>query len=182
MLLFMSTCVFAQGPGQLDDGLPVESQSPTKETADGIERDGYRIQQSIELGYRVTDTTGSVPMYDTLVNLQTGPRILDQSLSMQSLTHEGLFDSLTASSFGWGGDPSNAARLRAVKYRIFNFTASFRRYQNYFNYNLFANPLNPPHWHPRRECRQLAPRVLQPTSDVRLRTNAVSATPVQPIA
>jgi hypothetical protein len=29
------------------------------------------------------------------------------------------------------------------KYRLYNFDASFRRDQNYFDYNLFANPLNP---------------------------------------
>lgn len=136
--------VLAQGPGQIDDGLPVSSQVPAKNAAEGIERDGFRIQQSVELGYRVTDLTGSTAMYDTLVNLQTGPRILEQSLAMQSMMHDSFIDSLTANSFGWGGDPSNGLRLRAIKYRLYNFSASFRRYQNYFDYNLFANPLNPP--------------------------------------
>ncbi len=136
--------MLAQGPGQTNDGQPVSSQAPGKEMPEGIEKDGYRIVQSLELGGRVTNTTGSEAMYDTLTNIQSGPRVLEQSLSMQSTTHEGLFDSLTASSFGWGGDPSNAARLRIVKYRVYNFTASFRRDQNYFDFDLFANPLNPP--------------------------------------
>jgi hypothetical protein len=144
ILLVVSTRSSAQGPGQLDNGLPVEVQAPPQKPPEGIEKDGYRIMQSIELGYRVTDAYGSVPMFDTLVNLQSGPRILSQSLFMQSLNHDNLFDTLTASSFGWGGDPSNAARLRVLKYRIYDFTASFRRDQNYFNYDLFANPLNPP--------------------------------------
>ncbi len=144
ILLLAAGYGFAQGPGQTDEGLPVSSQAPGKNAPEGIERYGYRIQQSIELGGRVTDVYGSRPMYDTLTNLQSGTRLLSQSLSMQSLTHDGLFDSLTASSFGWGGDPSNAARLRIVKFRLYNFTASFRRDQNYFNYDLFANPLNPP--------------------------------------
>lgn len=134
----------AQGPGQVVDGLPVSSEAPAKNAPEGIERNGFRIQQSVELGYRVTDLTGSAPMYDTLVNLQTGPRILSQDLSMQSMTHDNFFDSLTASSFGWGGDPSNGVRLRAIKYRLYNFNASFRRDQNFFDYDLFANPLNPP--------------------------------------
>ena len=52
--------------------------------------------------------TGSGDMYDTLVNLQTGPRILDQTLSMQSVDHQGLlFDNLYLNSLGWGGDPNN---------------------------------------------------------------------------
>ena len=79
---------FAQGPGQIDDGLPVSSQLAAKNAPEGIEKDGFRIQQSVEFGYRVTDVTGSVPMYNTLVNLQTGPRILEQSLEMQSMTHD----------------------------------------------------------------------------------------------
>jgi hypothetical protein len=144
LLFILAPSLVAQGPGQLDNGVPVSSQAPSKETPEGVEHGGYRIQQSIEFGFRVTDLAGSAPMYDTLVNLETGPRILQQSLSMQSLNHDGIFDSLSASSFGWGGDPSNGARLRAVKYRLFNFTASFRRDQNFFDYDLFANPLNPP--------------------------------------
>ncbi len=48
------------------------------------------MHSSVELGYRSNDLTGSGDMYDTLVNLQTGPRILDQTLSMQSLDHQGL--------------------------------------------------------------------------------------------
>ena len=114
LFLTLTVSLVAQGPGQMTDGLPVSSQTPSKEVPEGIERGGYRIQQSVELGFRVTDLTGSAPMYDTLVNLETGPRILEQSLSMQSLNHDGLFDSLSASSFGWGGDPSNGARLRAA--------------------------------------------------------------------
>jgi hypothetical protein len=66
-------------------------------------------------------------------------------LSMQSATHDGvLFDDLFASSFGWGGDPSNAFRLRLDKNKWYDFRASFRRDQNRFDYNLLANPLNPP--------------------------------------
>ena len=83
-------------------------------------------------------------MYDTLVNYQSGARILEQSLTMQSLTHEDIFDTLTLNSFGWGGDPEQAARLRVAKYRWYNFTGSYQHMQNYFDYDLLANPLNPP--------------------------------------
>ena len=63
-------------------------------------------------------------MYDTLVNLQTGPRFLDQTLSMQSLDHQGvLFDDLYLNSFGWGGDPNNSLRLRADKNKWYNLKA-----------------------------------------------------------
>ncbi len=106
---------------------------------------GYAIHQSIDMGYRASDLTGSYGMYDTLVNLHSGLRILDQDLSMQSLTHASLlFDDLFLTSFGWGGDPSNALRLRVDKSKWYDFRASFRRDQNRFDYDLLANPLNPP--------------------------------------
>lgn len=111
---------------------------------EGWENGGYLIHQSIEAGFRISDTTGSQGMYDTLVNLQTGPRILEQTLSMHSTTHESLlFDNLFISSFGWGGDPNNALRVRIDKDKWYDFRSSFIRDQNYFDYNLLANPLNP---------------------------------------
>jgi hypothetical protein len=110
----------------------------------GVSRGGYLIHQSVELGYRSTDVTGSGDMYDTLVNLQSGPRVLDQTLSMQSVDHQGLlFDDLFLNSFGWGGDPNNALRLRADKSKLYNLQSSFRRDQYFSDYDLLANPLNP---------------------------------------
>ena len=55
-----------------------------------------------------------------------------------------LFDDLTLSSSGWGGDPENITRARVSKYHVYDFTGLFRRDQNYFDYDLLANPLNPP--------------------------------------
>ena len=104
----------------------------------------FQVTQSIEIGGRISEVTGSQPMYDTLVNYQSGARILEQSLTMQSLTHEDIFDTLTLNSFGWGGDPEQAARLRIAKYKWYTFSGSYQHIQNYFDYDLFANPLNPP--------------------------------------
>src|SRR5580704_8465897 len=130
--------VFAQAPAAAPAAVPPAEP-------DGVIRGGYQIHSSVELGYRSTDVIGSGDMYDTLVNLQTGPRILDQSLTMQSVDHQGLlFDNLYLNSAGWGGDPNNYARLRADKNKWYNLQSSFRRDQNFFDYNLLANPLNPP--------------------------------------
>ena len=112
---------------------------------DSVTGGGYVIHSSGQLGYRVTDITGSTDMYDTLVNLQQGPRLLDETLSLQSLAHQGfLFDNLFVNSFGWGGDPNNAMRVRADKNKWYNFVGSFRRDQNFSDFDLLANPLNPP--------------------------------------
>jgi hypothetical protein len=109
-----------------------------------VVRGGYEIHQSIEAGYRFQDQTGSEAMYGTLVDLHQGPRILEQTLSMQAEKNQGLlFDNLWISSFGWGGDPENVLRARVDKNKWYRFQGSFRRNQNFFNYDLLANPLNP---------------------------------------
>src|SRR5580698_5730137 len=121
-----------------------QSPSAAPPVPDGIESGGYRIHSSFELGYRTTDVTGSEDMYDTLVNLQTGPRFLEQTLSMQSVDHQGLlFDNLYLNSSGWGGDPNNYLRLRADKDKWYKLQYGFRRDQNFSDFDLLANPLNP---------------------------------------
>ena len=85
-------------------------------------------------------------MYDTLVNFQSGPRILDQSLEMIAVDPAKalLFDRLSTTSFGYGGDPYNVTFLNFSKGRIYDFHSSFRRNRQYFDDNLLANPLIPP--------------------------------------
>ena len=112
---------------------------------EGVDNGNYNYQGSFEFGYRFVNSNGSQPVYDTFLNQQQGPRLLEQTLSMRSLNHEGvLFDNLFVSSFGWGGEPENATRLRISKNKWYNFNGSFRRDQNVWDYNLLANPLNPP--------------------------------------
>jgi hypothetical protein len=73
---------------------------------EGIEQGNYNIKQSVEFGYRFTDVSGSQATYDTFVNLQQGPRLLDFTTEMRSLNHQGVFfDRLYFSNFGYGGDP-----------------------------------------------------------------------------
>jgi len=145
-LAVLLCAIIVSSPKTLLAQTPAASPTPAPPAEpDGVTRGGYQIHSSVELGYRSSDVTGSGDMYDTLVNLQTGPRILDQTLTMQSVDHQGLlFDNLYLNSFGWGGDPNNAARLRADKNKWYNLQGSFRRDQYFSDYDLLANPLNPP--------------------------------------
>jgi opacity protein-like surface antigen len=103
----------------------------------------YTVRQTIEFGGRIADNNGNQQMYDTLVNLKSGPRLLGQELSMRSNNHDGsLFDNLYLSSFGLGGDPNDMIRLRVEKNKWYNFVGLYRRDENFFDYNLFGNPLN----------------------------------------
>jgi len=120
------------------------SSANSTSAPEGKDFDGYHVEQSIELGYRFTEQAGSGQMFDTLLNQHTGPRFLDQTLSMHSLNNTGvLFDDLSVSSFGWGGDPENVGRVRVSKNKYYDFNFLFRRDQNFFDYDLLANPLNP---------------------------------------
>ncbi|MDT8067851.1 MAG: hypothetical protein ROO76_06750 [Terriglobia bacterium] len=104
----------------------------------------YVVTQSVEFGVRFADNNGSDGTYESMVGLHTGPRLLDQTLSMRSINHIGsVFDSLWMSSFGYGGDPERATRLRMYKNHWYDFAASYRYDINSFDYNLLANPLVP---------------------------------------
>ena len=105
----------------------------------------YFVKQSLDFGYRYASVDGSTPMYNTMVDLHRGPRLLDQTLELRSRNHKGLFfDSLSYSGFGYGGDPSTVARVRIDKGRLYTFTGNYRRSLNYWDFDLLANPLNPP--------------------------------------
>jgi len=144
----MTMTMLVSSPQTLLAQTPTPSPAPTPApptAPDGVTSGGYQIHSSAELGFRSTDVTGSGDMYNTLVDLQSGPRILDQTLTMQSVDHQGLlFDDLYLNSFGWGGDPNNALRLRVDKNKWYNLQGSFRRDQYFSDYDLWANPLNPP--------------------------------------
>jgi hypothetical protein len=135
--------VYGQGSGQDLTGRPTDLDS-ANEMGNGKVMDNYVVQQSMEVGGRITSVRGSSAMYDTLLDEQSGFRLLQQSLMIRPMPKtQAPFDNFYFESFGWGGDPSNAARLRVAKRGLYNFSASFRRDQNYFDYNLLANPLNP---------------------------------------
>src|SRR6266496_3090084 len=150
--MLLSLMATAQSSGQ---------SSPSTSSAAAPEEKnvgGYVVQESFEFGYRITDLSNrklsptdptNPAMYNTLVNLHDGPRLLDQTLSLRSPDHNGvLFDELLVSGFGFGGDPDNVARLQVSKYRWYDFNGLFRRDWNFFDYNLLANPLNPSNSNP----------------------------------
>ena len=92
--------LLASSPQPLSAQSSTGSPNPPAQQ-EGVTAGDYVIHSSAEIGYRYTNVTGSNDMYDTLVNLQTGPRFLDETFSMQSQDHQGLlFDNLSINSFG----------------------------------------------------------------------------------
>ena len=110
----------------------------------GVDSGNYNIQQTIEFGYRADWINGNNETYDTFVNLGQGVRLFNYTLEMHSIDHRGLlFDNLSFSNFGYGGDPNDVSRLHIDKNKWYDFQLLFRRDKNFWDYNLFANPLNP---------------------------------------
>ena len=103
---------------------------------------GYTIHGSTEEGGHVASITGSGEMYDTMVNQQSGPRVFGQTFTLQVLpgTKHSLADSVTAFTTGFGGDPNSFTTMSISKGNLYEFTGTFRRHRDYFDYNLLANP------------------------------------------
>jgi hypothetical protein len=114
---------------------------PTPDAKMGIP-EGYAAHQSVDVGGRMASVTGSGAMYGTLVNLQSGPRVLGETFEMHALpgTKHDLVDSLKAFGSGFGGDPNNFAKLDFSKGKIYEFSGMFRRDRQYFDYDLLGNP------------------------------------------
>src|ERR1700728_4891198 len=108
--------------------------------------DGYTLHESIDLGGHVANHDGSGAMYDTLVNQQSGPRILGETYELRALpnTKNTLVDHLKAFTSGLGGDPNDVAKLDFSKGKLYDFSGLFRRDRQYFDYNLLGNPNLPP--------------------------------------
>jgi len=125
---------------------PAVAQNTTMPSPGDNIRYGYVIHQSVDLGGHIADHSGSGAVYDTMVNLQSGPRILEQSLDLRAVdpSHAILFDRFSTNSFGYGGDPYTVSFLNIAKGKIYDFRGSFRRDRQYFDYDLLANPLIPP--------------------------------------
>jgi hypothetical protein len=104
----------------------------------------YNIQQTVEFGYRDSLISGNLNNYNTFENLNSGVRLFDYTVDMRSIDHRGiLFDNLSFSNFGYGGDPNVVSRLRIGKNKWYDFRVLYRQDKNVFNYSLLANPLNP---------------------------------------
>ena len=123
--------------------MPVASAQQQDEQQ-GVDQGNYNIKQSIEFGGRFTSITGDQQTYDTMVNLQQGPRLLNFTMEMRSLDHHGtFFDRFYFSNFGYGGDPNVVSVVRLSKNKWYSFDGMFRHDENFWDYSILANPFNP---------------------------------------
>ena len=116
--------------------------APAPEAAAPVAPTGYSVHESVNLGGHLVGLSGSGAMYDTMVNMQSGPRMLGETFEMRALpgNKNPVFDSLSAFTNGFGGDPDNFAKLDFYKGKIYEFSGIFRRDRQYFDYDLLGNP------------------------------------------
>ncbi len=133
----ISATVAAQTPAPGTIPAPTTTMSVPK---------GYSVHNTVDLGGRIANTSGSDAMYSTLVNLQSGPRVQGETFELRALptTKNTLVDTLTLFSNGFGGDPSLSTRLNFYKDKLYEFSGLFRRDRQYFDYDLLGNPNIPP--------------------------------------
>ena len=131
-LLLMTGIAVAQNP---------TAQTPTPDSQMSIPN-GYSAHGTVDAGGHMSGVTGSNAMYDTMVNLQSGPRVLGETFEMRALpgTKNTLFDKLSAVGNGFGGDPYNFGKLDFQKGKLYEFSGTFRRDRQYFDYDLLGNP------------------------------------------
>jgi hypothetical protein len=103
---------------------------------------GYSIHESVDLGGRMAGISGSGAMYDTMVNLHTGPRVLGETFELHALpgTKKAPLDDMKVFASGFGGDPNSFAKMDFSKSKYYEFSGLFRRDRQYFDYDLLSNP------------------------------------------
>lgn len=114
-LLGMSGMLSAQDP-------------PTNAEAAPISLGGFNTQGSASVGYRFTDIKGFKPMYREMFGLESGPRLMDFSMSGEAKTGVNTFaDDYSLNMSGLGGDPFPTAQLTVSKHKLFDFRANWRQ-------------------------------------------------------
>ncbi len=118
------------------------AQTPAPDVQSPTAPKGYTVHETVNLGGRISSVSGSGAMYDTMVNEQSGPRVLGETFQMHALpgARNTLFDSLTAVGSGFGGDPYSFAKMDFYKGKLYQFSGLFRRDRQYFDYDLLGNP------------------------------------------
>ena len=116
--------------------LPFSLRAQDSYEAPPISFGGFNTQGTATIGYRFTDVKGYQPMYLSVVDLRSGPRLLD--FSMFGSAKEGgnsFADNYSLTASGMGGDPFPTAQLTVTKHKRFDFRATWRQAYYFWNQN-----------------------------------------------
>lgn len=96
---------------------------------------GFGVQGSASMGYRFTDVKGYEPMYEELVNLKSGPRLMDFSIFGHNDDPNAFANNFSLTMSGMGGDPYPGAQLTLSKSKLYDLRVNWRQSYFYFNQN-----------------------------------------------
>lgn len=138
----------AQKPGEKKaEPAPKPAPEPSTEKAAPAAADAstskkeQMLEGSIDIGERWVSTVGGdMNTYRSIVNLGSGPRVVNVDLKLIPPGHASkAADSVLLQAHSWG-DPYNSMRLDMQKNRIYRFTSNYSNI-SYFNYlPSFADP------------------------------------------
>jgi hypothetical protein len=95
---------------------------------------------SIDLGYRwQTGVGGSLETYRSVVDLGSGPKLIDADLSIIDPKHR-LFDTIGVRAADWGDDPYSSLHVDVRKRGLYRFDADYRSIVFFDNLPSFADP------------------------------------------
>lgn len=115
---------------------PAPAPEPPPQPQPAVEQ----LTGTVDFGYRwVTDVAGSFNTYRSVVDLGSGPKLFGADLTLID-PKKRLFDKLSVSGIGWGGDPYTTARVDASKERRYRFTFDYRSIAFFDALPSFANP------------------------------------------
>lgn len=135
--------IVAQGFVVAQQPSPSPKKSDYSETpAETGEKAGdFTVISSVEFGYRGLRVDGDLNKYQSDLNYKAGPRLFDSSFMLKSTDGKGgFFESLLATSTGWGADPQGNLRVSVEKPEWYRFDATYRRFKYFRFVNNFANP------------------------------------------
>jgi hypothetical protein len=96
----------------------------------------FNSQGSVDVGYRFTDVKGYTPMYKELLDLESGPRMLDFNMFGEAKEGANPFaDSYSLSLSGLGGDPFPTAQFTVNKKKVFDLRVNWRQADYFWNQN-----------------------------------------------
>jgi hypothetical protein len=96
---------------------------------------GFQVQGAASVGYRFTDVKGYEPMYQELLNLNQGPRLMDFNLFGHSDGTNPFADNFSLTTSGLGGDPYPSAQLTLSKTKLYDLRVNWRQSYFYWNQN-----------------------------------------------
>jgi hypothetical protein len=94
----------------------------------------YQTSGSLSIGNRFLDVSGNLGTYNELINLQPGFRVFSADLNLRPTEPgHGWFDNLSFTTQNLGGDPFPVVALDIRKNGVYDFRASYRATQYFYD-------------------------------------------------